>query len=163
MAKVKKVKTNKKNTKMRRTVLGALSAVFMISALIVAAIPSSQSSASMEPEGAQQLDPFIEQLQLKLKKDSIPYTTPGDATMTDSVNEFRNGGYLKKNPNSTSGSAVYTNQDGSLKIEKDSYGNGIVVGLNNTTASSITIPNTTVAFDINGGYALTSDATPKKI
>lgn len=162
MAKVKKVKTNKKNTKMRRTVLGALSAVFMISALIVAAIPSSQSSASMEPEGAQQLDPFIEQLQIKLKNDSIPYTTPGDSTMATSINEFQSA-YPKKNPNPTSGSPVYTNQDGSLLIEKDSNGNGIVVGLNNNTASSISIPNTTVAFDINGGYALTSDATPKKI
>ena len=46
----------KKNSKMRRTVLGALSAVFMGSALIVAAIPSSKSEAANEEEGIEYSD-----------------------------------------------------------------------------------------------------------
>ena len=153
MAKVKKVKTNKKNTKMRRTVLGALSAVFMISALIVAAIPSSQSKA-VDPEGAQQLDPFVQQMQIKLQKDNIDYTNASDSILSQANTDFRGKpGYAKSNPVTTSDTTVFTNQEGTIKIQKDGSGNGVVVGYIGTP-SSINIPAKTISFAADGGQAL---------
>ena len=147
MAKGKKVKTNKKNTKMRRTVLGALSAVFMISALIVAAIPSSQSKA-VDPLGAQQEDPYVTEMMRRLKKD-IEYHDP--STFADSVTEFRRT-YLKPAAPLLD-NADYVDATGLLKIKKDTTGNGVVVGCS-ATATSLEVPTRTVAFDANGGQAM---------
>lgn len=169
MAKVKKVKTNKKNTKMRRTVLGALSAVFMISALIVAAIPSSQSSASMEPEGAQQEDLYVDHIVAALGK-KIPYDRaqlPGDSSLKPSLAQSKlefetvNAKPTASSPNS--GSPLFVDKGGTV-LKKDNSGNGIVVGVNEdiiSTISEINIPSKTMPFLKEGGQAVRKDGTTK--
>lgn len=151
MAKKQKAKTNRR---MKRTVLGTLSAIFMASALIVAIVPSSSSqaegggmdlSALTYPKNTSYPDSSV----IETRKDVIALQRvfEGSSKDVDQLIPSYSSGTTKTAP-------VYTDESGLFSVayaqnKGSSTKTGVIVNfdINNVSVSStLTIPETIKAF-----------------
>lgn len=148
MAKKKVEKPMKKSNKLRRTILGTLSGVFMISALIVAAIPVK----SVEAEGEAGNDSFVDDVVINVNYDAVS-------------NDHGIPEYLPNDPYDSTD--VYFSSDGRFGVKQvDGDGRSVLIYYNSDTelnGAALTIYNEMDAYRYEAiDIFLPPDNTPAK-
>lgn len=157
MARKPRVKTN---SKMRRTVLGTLSGIFMVSALIVAAIPSSKSEAAGEAELVyENLNYYSQSFKLD------PASTTDKARIIERQGQFETKKVddimpIYQNDNHKQSTPVFFSEDGLFSVayarmREQATNTGVIVNFditNPNVSSTLDIPQKILAYqyDNNG-------------